>query len=169
MLRLNTIKAHPGATQKPKRLGRGSGSGLGQTSGKGDKGQLARSGGHVRPGFEGGQTPMYRRLPKKGFTNIHRRSNAIVNLSELSKLSVKEVSLETLTARGIVKGRFDRLTILATGEVTDICVPVHITKPGYGTVYVEAGRWFADGRIVGKHSLRDTEDMAQFCALLMPD
>lgn len=118
MLRLNTIKAHPGATQKPKRLGRGSGSGLGQTSGKGDKGQLARTGGHVRPGFEGGQTPMYRRLPKKGFTNIHRRSNAVVNLSELSKLSVKEVSLETLTARGIVKGRFDRLTILATGEIT---------------------------------------------------
>lgn len=118
MLRLNTIKAHPGATQKKKRLGRGSGSGLGQTSGKGDKGQLARSGGHVRPGFEGGQTPMYRRLPKKGFTNIHRRSNAVVNLSELSKLAVKEVSLETLTERGIVKGRFDRLTILATGEVT---------------------------------------------------
>ncbi len=120
MLRLNTIKAHPGATQKRKRLGRGSGSGLGQTSGKGDKGQLARTGGHVRPGFEGGQTPMYRRLPKKGFTNIHRRSNAVVNLSELSKLakSVKEVSLETLTERGIVKGRFDRLTILATGEIT---------------------------------------------------
>lgn len=118
MLRLNTIKAHPGATQKKKRLGRGSGSGLGQTSGKGDKGQLARSGGHVRPGFEGGQTPMYRRLPKKGFTNIHRRSNAVVNLSELSKLAVKEVSLETLTERGIVKGRFDRLTILATGEIT---------------------------------------------------
>lgn len=120
MLRLNTIKAHPGATQKPKRLGRGSGSGLGQTSGKGDKGQLARSGGHVRPGFEGGQTPMYRRLPKKGFTNIHRRSNAVVNLEELSKLddSVKVVSMETLAERGIIKGRFDRLTILATGEVT---------------------------------------------------
>ncbi len=120
MLRLNTIKAHPGATQKRKRLGRGSGSGLGQTSGKGDKGQLARTGGHVRPGFEGGQTPMYRRLPKKGFTNIHRRSNVVVNLSELAKLakSVKEVSIETLTERGIVKGRFDRLTILATGDVT---------------------------------------------------
>jgi large subunit ribosomal protein L15 len=119
MLRLNTIKAHPGATQKKKRLGRGSGSGLGQTSGKGDKGQLARSGGHVRPGFEGGQMPMYRRIPKRGFTNIHRRSNAAVNLSELSKLgSIKEVSLESLTNAGIVKGRFDRLTILATGEVT---------------------------------------------------
>lgn len=119
MLKLNTIKAHPGATQKRKRLGRGSGSGLGQTSGKGDKGQLARSGGHVRPGFEGGQMPLFRRIPKKGFTNIHRRSNAVVNLSELEKLgSVNDVTMESLLDSGIVKGRHDRLTILATGEVT---------------------------------------------------
>jgi large subunit ribosomal protein L15 len=120
MLRLNTIKKHPGATSARKRLGRGSGSGLGPTAGKGDKGQLARSGGSVRPGFEGGQMPMYRRIPKKGFTNIHRRSNAVVNLSELVKLgkSIKDVSMESLTEAGIVKGRFDRLTILATGEIT---------------------------------------------------
>lgn len=120
MLRLNTIKKHPGATTSRKRLGRGSGSGLGATAGKGDKGQLARSGGSVRPGFEGGQMPMYRRIPKKGFTNIHRRSNAIVNLSELGKLgkATKEVTLESLQEAGIVKGRFDRLTILATGEIT---------------------------------------------------
>jgi large subunit ribosomal protein L15 len=119
MLRLNTIKAHPGATQKRKRLGRGAGSGLGDTAGKGHKGQLARSGGHVRPGFEGGQTPLFRRIPKRGFTNIHRRSNAIVNLSELAKLgSLTEVSMEVLMEHGIVKGRHDRLTILATGEVT---------------------------------------------------
>src|SRR5690606_11640118 len=118
MLKLNTIKAHPGATQKPKRLGRGSGSGLGVTAGKGDKGQLARTGGHVRPGFEGGQMPMYRRIPKKGFTNIHRRSNAVVNLHEFEKLgSVKEVSMKTLVEAGIVKGRHDRLTILATGDL----------------------------------------------------
>lgn len=118
MLRLNTIKAHPGATQKRKRLGRGSGSGLGQTAGKGDKGQLARTGGHVRNGFEGGQTPMYRRLPKKGFTNIHRRSNVVVNLSELEKLgNSTEVNMASLLEAGIVKGRHDRLTILATGEI----------------------------------------------------
>jgi len=119
MLRLNTIKKHPGATSARKRLGRGSGSGLGPTAGKGDKGQLARTGGSVRPGFEGGQMPMYRRIPKKGFTNIHRRTNAVVNLSELEKLgkSIKEVSMQTLTEAGIVKGRHDRLTILATGDV----------------------------------------------------
>lgn len=124
MLRLNTIKKHPGATTSRKRLGRGSGSGLGATAGKGDKGQLARSGGSVRPGFEGGQMPMYRRIPKKGFTNIHRRSNAVVNLSELAKLgkSVKDVSLESLQEAGIVKGRYDRLTILATGEITQAFV-----------------------------------------------
>ena len=119
MLRLNTIKKHPGATTSRKRLGRGSGSGLGPTAGKGDKGQLARTGGHVRPGFEGGQMPMYRRIPKKGFTNIHRRSNVVVNLSELAKLGkLKDVSMESLLEAGIVKGRHDRLTILATGDLT---------------------------------------------------
>src|SRR6185436_17476958 len=99
MLRLNTIKAQPGATQKRKRLGRGSGSGLGPTAGKGDKGQLARSGGSVRPGFEGGQMPLYRRVPKRGFTNFARRTQAILNLCDLEKLDssqLKEISLESL-------------------------------------------------------------------------
>src|ERR1051326_8127099 len=97
MLKLNTIKAHPGATQKRKRLGRGQGSGLGQTAGKGDKGQLARTGGHVRPGFEGGQMPMYRRIPKRGFKNPATRTQAILNLFQLDKLNpseFKEVTLE---------------------------------------------------------------------------
>ncbi len=121
MLRLNTIKAQPGATHKRKRLGRGSGSGHGPTAGKGDKGQLARSGGSVRPGFEGGQMPLYRRVPKRGFTNFARRTIAILNLSDLEKLDtaqMKEISLETLAAGKIVKGRYDRLAILGTGELT---------------------------------------------------
>ena len=120
MLRLNTIHAHPGATHKTKRLGRGAGSGHGITSGKGDKGQLARSGGTTRPGFEGGQMPLYRRIPKRGFTNPGRRTQATVNLADLAKLSarkVTEVSLATLTEASIVKGRFDRLAVLGTGEV----------------------------------------------------
>src|SRR6476661_3710913 len=99
MLKLNTIRAHAGATQKRKRLGRGSGSGLGPTAGKGDKGQLARSGGSVRPGFEGGQMPLYRRVPKRGFSNFARRTIAVLNLSDLEKLDPKqfsEISLETL-------------------------------------------------------------------------
>jgi large subunit ribosomal protein L15 len=120
MLTLNTIKAQPGATHKRKRLGRGSGSGHGPTAGKGDKGQLARSGGSVRPGFEGGQMPLYRRIPKRGFKNFARRSNAVVNLCDLVRWdngSLKEVTLESLQSAGLLKGRFDRLTVLATGEL----------------------------------------------------
>ena len=119
MLKLNTIKAHPGATQKPKRLGRGQGSGLGATAGKGDKGQLARTGGHVRPGFEGGQMPLYRRIPKRGFKNPGRRTNAVVNLGDFALLDSKvtEISLETLKGSPLAKGRHDRLTVLAVGEV----------------------------------------------------
>ena len=117
MLQLNTIKAHPGATHRKKRLGRGAGSGHGMTSGKGDKGQLARSGGSVRPGFEGGQMPLYRRIPKRGFKNGERRTNCVLNLSDLSKLAIKEISLETLASAKAIKGRYDRLTILATGTI----------------------------------------------------
>src|SRR6185295_18626012 len=119
MLRLNTIKAHPGATERPKRLGRGQGSGLGATAGKGDKGQLARTGGHVRPGFEGGQMPLYRRIPKRGFKNPGRRTNAVVNLGDFELLDgkISEISLETLKGTPLAKGRHDRLTVLATGEV----------------------------------------------------
>src|SRR3954466_16145644 len=109
MLKLNTIRAHLGATHKTKRLGRGSGSGHGPTAGKGDKGQLARSGGSVRPGFEGGQMPLYRRVPKRGFKNVGRRSIAILNLSTLEKLDPKqftEISLESLAQARELKGRY---------------------------------------------------------------
>jgi len=121
MLKLNTIQARPGATQKRKRLGRGSGSGLGPTAGKGDKGQLARSGGSVRPGFEGGQMPLYRRIPKRGFKNPGRRTVAIVNVGDLNRLLGSKggvVSLETLAEAKAIKGAFDRLAVLGTGDVT---------------------------------------------------
>ena len=117
MLTLNTIKAQPGATHKRKRLGRGSGSGHGPTAGKGDKGQLQRSGGHSRPGFEGGQMPLYRRLPKRGFSNSGRRSTAIINLCDLELLKITEISLETLNEVREIRGRFDRLAVLGTGEI----------------------------------------------------
>ncbi len=126
MLKLNTIKAQPGATHKRKRLGRGAGSGHGQTSGKGDKGQLARSGGSVRPGFEGGQMPLYRRIPKRGFTSFSKRSIATVNVADLARFGLKEVSLETLVQANLIKGRFDRLTVLGTGEIkTAVFVKAH--------------------------------------------
>jgi len=143
MLQLNTIKAHPGATHKRKRLGRGSGSGHGPTAGKGDKGQLARSGGTSRPGFEGGQMPLYRRVPKRGFKNINRRSNAVLNLFDLEKLNpaeLKEISLETLGQFNKVKGRYDRLTILGTGDVTKaFSVKAHRVSPSAQEKIVKAG------------------------------
>ena len=96
MLRLGEIRKAKGSNKNTKRLGRGPGSGQGKTAGKGHKGQQARAGGRVRLGFEGGQMPLYRRVPKKGFTNVFRQEFAIINLDKISQLSLKEISLETL-------------------------------------------------------------------------
>ena len=121
MIRLNEIKAQPGATHKKKRLGRGHGSGTGPRAGKGDKGQKARSGGGPAIGFEGGQTPLFRRLPKWGFKNFARRTAVELNVKDLEKLDpskLGEISLETLAREKRIKGRYDRLSILGTGELT---------------------------------------------------
>jgi large subunit ribosomal protein L15 len=143
MLRLNNIIPRPGATQKRKRLGRGAGSGLGQTAGKGDKGQLARSGGTSRPGFEGGQMPLYRRIPKRGFTSFTRRAIAVINVADLERLDpkeIKEISLQTLGELRVVKGRHDRLTILGTGELTKaFAVKAHKVSPSAQEKIKKAG------------------------------
>ena len=102
---------------KSKRVGRGIGSGLGKTSGRGQKGQKARSGGGVRRGFEGGQTPLYRRLPKRGFTNIHAKNYTEVTLTMLNKSEAKEVTAETLLAEGIIGKINDGIVVLATGNL----------------------------------------------------
>jgi len=116
---LNELSPAIGAKKNRKRLGRGMASGTGKTSGKGAKGQKARSGGGVRPGFEGGQMPIHRRLPKRGFTNIFKKIYAIVNLSELASFEAGAVVDEaSLIQRGIVKGKFDAIKILANGEIT---------------------------------------------------
>ena len=100
-----------------RRVGRGIGSGLGKTSGRGHKGQKARSGGGVRRGFEGGQTPLYRRLPKRGFTNIHAKNYTEVTLTMLNKSTVTDVTAETLVADGIIGKVNDGIVILATGKL----------------------------------------------------
>lgn len=101
-----------------KRVGRGTGSGLGKTSGKGHKGQKARSGGGVRPGFEGGQTPLFRRLPKRGFKNISFKKNMQeVTLNMLNLSTVEEVDAKTLIADGIISKEKDGIVILATGKL----------------------------------------------------
>ena len=98
-------------------VGRGMGSGLGKTSGRGHKGQKARSGGGVRRGFEGGQTPLYRRLPKRGFTNIHALNYTEVTLTMLNKSSKEEVTAESLIEDGIISKKNDGIVILATGNL----------------------------------------------------
>ena len=103
--------------QTRKRVGRGIGSGLGKTSGRGHKGQKARSGGGVRRGFEGGQTPLYRRLPKRGFTNIHAKNYTEVTLTMLNKSESKEVTAESLLAEGIIGKINDGIVVLATGKL----------------------------------------------------
>jgi len=100
-----------------KRVGRGTGSGLGKTSGRGHKGQKARSGGGVRRGFEGGQTPLYRRLPKRGFTNIHAKNYTEVTLTMLDKSEAAEVTAESLLAEGIIGKINDGIVILGTGSL----------------------------------------------------
>lgn len=104
-------------TQTRTRVGRGVGSGLGKTSGRGHKGQKARSGGGVRRGFEGGQTPLYRRLPKRGFNNIHRKDYTEVTLTMLNKSSVEDVNSESLIKDGIIRKEKDGIVIIATGTL----------------------------------------------------
>ena len=100
-----------------RRVGRGMGSGSGKTSGRGQKGQKARSGGGVRRGFEGGQTPLYRRLPKRGFTNVFAKNYTEVTLTMLNKSQATDVTAETLLAEGIIGKIQDGIVILATGKL----------------------------------------------------
>ena len=100
-----------------RRVGRGMGSGLGKTSGRGHKGQKARSGGGVRRGFEGGQTPLYRRLPKRGFKNIHASTYTEVTLTMLNQSKSEEVTSESLIADGIISKANDGIVVLATGSL----------------------------------------------------
>jgi len=113
---LSNLKPAPGSTQSRKRVGRGPGSGLGKTSGKGHKGHKARTGGGTNPGFEGGQMPMYRRLPKRGFTNPFRVEAQVVNLADLRKVSATDVSPETLYSAGLIGKPDAPVKLLGTGD-----------------------------------------------------
>ena len=117
-MNLSTLKPPEGSRKKRKRVGRGDGSGHGGTSGKGAKGQNARSGHSVRPNFEGGQMPITRRIPKRGFKNPMRKIVAIVNIEQLKGLTPGTlVDRKSLTALGLVSGRADGIKILGTGEI----------------------------------------------------
>ncbi|MBS4193343.1 50S ribosomal protein L15 [Bacillus sp. FJAT-49705] len=117
-MKLHELKPAEGSRQERKRKGRGIGSGNGKTAGKGHKGQNARSGGGVRPGFEGGQTPLFQRLPKRGFTNINRKEYAVVNLDALNRFEEgTEVTPELLIETGVVSNEKAGIKILAKGKV----------------------------------------------------
>ena len=120
-MRLNEIRPSEGSkTKSRKRVGRGTGSGLGKTSGRGQKGQNARSGGGVRPGFEGGQMPLFRRMPKRGFTNIFAKKYAILNIEDLNRFDDNTViTPELLFEKGLVKGKneIDGIKILGNGNL----------------------------------------------------
>ena len=118
-MKLPNLKPTPGSTHAKKRLGRGPGSGTGKTAGKGHKGQNARSGGGTRPGFEGGQTPFFKRLPKRGFTNHTRTEYATVNVSELNRYKEGTViTKEVLMQDRLIRKEYDGLKILGNGELT---------------------------------------------------
>jgi large subunit ribosomal protein L15 len=118
-MKLHELKPAAGATAAEKRVGRGTGSGLGKTSGRGHKGLKARSGGSSRPGFEGGQMPLVRRIPKRGFTNIFATEYATINVSDLNAFEDgQEITFEVLKAQGMLKKKYDGLKILGNGELT---------------------------------------------------
>ena len=117
-MELNTIKPAAGAKHAKRRVGRGIGSGLGKTAGRGHKGQKSRSGGYHKVGFEGGQMPLQRRLPKRGFKSAQLQFNAEVTLGDLNKLEASEVDLLTLKQAGLVSQLAKRVKVIKTGEIT---------------------------------------------------
>ena len=117
-MKLNELSPPNGSREARKRLGRGVGSGTGTTAGRGTKGQNSRSGGGVRPGYEGGQMPIHRRLPKRGFTNIFKKHFAVVNIRDLAKFESGSVVDEVALVRsGLVKGRRDGIKLLGKGDI----------------------------------------------------
>jgi len=117
-MKLHNLKPSPGSKKKRKRVGRGTATGQGTTAGRGMNGQNSRSGGGTKPGFEGGQMPLYRRLPKRGFTNIFQKEYSIVNLDSLNYFDEnEEVTVELLLDRKIIRKKQDGLKILGKGEI----------------------------------------------------
>ncbi|KGK90997.1 50S ribosomal protein L15 [Desulfosporosinus sp. HMP52] len=140
-MKLHELKPAEGSTHAPKRLGRGIGSGHGKTSGKGHKGQNSRAGGGVRPGFEGGQNPLFRRMPKRGFKNISRKEIIALNVRDLERFEDgSEVTIESLFEIGLIKAVKDGVKILATGDLTKaLTVKIDKVSPAAAKKIVAAG------------------------------
>ncbi|MFY9937310.1 MAG: 50S ribosomal protein L15 [Silvibacterium sp.] len=126
-MNLSNLKAPKSANRNKKRVGRGMGSGTGKTSARGHKGQRSRSGSSMMRGFEGGQMPLHRRLPKRGFTNIFRTEYTVLNLDRLAELGETELTLEAFVAKGFLRKRNELLKILGNGEI-NMALTVHAHK-----------------------------------------
>ena len=127
-MKLHELNAVEGARHSRKRVGRGTGSGHGKTSCRGHKGQNSRSGGGVRPGFEGGQTPLFKRLPKRGFTNVNRKEYAVVNVEDLNVFEKDSVvTIENLQEKGLVKKVYNGVKVLGDGKL-EVALTVKANK-----------------------------------------
>jgi len=140
-MKLNELSPPKGSRRPRKRVGRGVGSGKGKTAGRGTKGHNSRSGGGVRPGFEGGQMPLHRRLPKRGFTNIFKKKIAVINIRDLSKFESGSIVDEAALVRvGLVKGRRDGIKLLGHGEIkTPLTIKVNMLSKNAREKIIEAG------------------------------
>lgn len=142
-MKLNELKSPPGANKRTKRVGRGPGSGHGKTATRGHKGQKSRSGGGVRPGFEGGQMPLQRRIPKRGFTNIFKKEFALVNVKDLNIFEDgTEVTPELLQANGLINKVKDGVKILGDGDLDKkLIIKAHkVTKQAQEKVVAKGGK-----------------------------
>jgi len=146
-MRLNSLSPAPGRIQAPKRVGRGIGSGLGKTSGRGHKGQKARKSGNPRPGFEGGQMPLQKRLPKYGFTSRVGRVSAEVRLDELNKVEGNEINLKTLLDADVIQAGIKRAKIFLSGEITKAVTVsgVAVTKGAKAAIEAAGGKVVVEG------------------------
>jgi large subunit ribosomal protein L15 len=140
-MKLNELSPPKGSRRPRKRLGRGVGSGKGKTAGRGTKGYNSRSGGGVRPGFEGGQMPIHRRLPKRGFTNIFKKKITVINIRDLSKFESGSVVDEAALVReGLVKGRRDGIKLLGHGEIkTPLTIKINMLSKSAREKIIQAG------------------------------
>ena len=139
-MNLSSLKPPAGQRHPPKRVGRGMGSGHGKTSTRGHKGQGSRAGSGVRRGFEGGQMPLHRRLPKRGFRNIFRKRYAIINLKEIAQIAEPAISPDLLLARGVIKNLHDGLKVLGEGELSaPVSVSAHLFSQSAREKILKAG------------------------------
>jgi large subunit ribosomal protein L15 len=140
-MKLNELSPPKGSRRPRKRVGRGVGSGKGKTAGRGTKGYNSRSGGGVRPGFEGGQMPLHRRLPKRGFTNIFKKKIAVINIRDLSKFESGSIVDEAALVRvGLVKGRRDGIKLLGHGEIeTPMTIKINMLSKSAKEKIIQAG------------------------------